>query len=258
MIIPYFRDSPYIYFTYTAIGKNPQEFIINTLKNPLIIVKTLMYPLKKAKTLFVLFASGGFLAFLSPLVLIISIPMVLERFLNDMPHMWQLSQHYNASIAVVVALGMVYGLKTIGPKTSKRLRYGILSVLVCINLVLSFRLVTPYRKLFVMRQSLSVSKADKASVANALSKIPGNASIAGVSGLVSHFSKRDDIQYLPKGIGEKQYIIVNWNIKEFWPYDSMDAVRKDVSAIRKSYEVVSDDGMTVVFRKTSSIPGNRK
>ena len=255
IFIPYFRWSSYIYFTFNAIWKNPSEFIVNSLTNPLIIFTTLANPLRKLITLGVMFSSWLFLILVSPTLLLLTVPMIMERFLNDQPHMWQLSQHYNVSIWLIITLWIIYWLnktKIIFKDNTKLItntRYLILALLIFINIFFSFYLVTPYKKIFIQRSNLRTDAINRISIENAIQKIPKNASLGWVSWLISHFSKRDIIQYLPKWIWEMDYLIINKNIKEIWPYKDLKEIEADILKIENNYNKISDDWMTIIYKK---------
>ncbi len=239
------KENIWLYFTFFWIY----------VTNPLIIFTTLANPLRKLITLGVMFSSWLFLILVSPTLLLLTVPMIMERFLNDQPHMWQLSQHYNVSIWLIITLWIIYWLnktKIIFKDNTKLItntRYLILALLIFINIFFSFYLVTPYKKIFIQRSNLRTDAINRISIENAIQKIPKNASLGWVSWLISHFSKRDIIQYLPKWIWEMDYLIINKNIKEIWPYKDLKEIEADILKIENNYNKISDDWMTIIYKK---------
>lgn len=110
MIIPHFSDSSgYSYWRYTQIGEDITSAIINSIKNPLLPLTILFTPVAKVATLIKTVGIFFGLNLLSPLILL-TVPLLLERFLSDEPNHWSFTYHYGGVIAPVLVLALADSL----------------------------------------------------------------------------------------------------------------------------------------------------
>ena len=97
-------DSEFGYWAYYGqFGTDFTGIVKNMLRDPLAVLQALVDPRQKLQTLFATFGPFALLAFLSPLV-VLTIPIFLERFLASNSLMWGQQFHYTATLSPIIAM----------------------------------------------------------------------------------------------------------------------------------------------------------
>jgi uncharacterized membrane protein len=105
VIIPAMGNG-FTYWTFTALGPDPVSALRTMITQPWRVVWLTLTPTLKAKTLFTIFLPAGFLTLGSP-YLVLTLPFLLERMLNDRPLLWETNFHYTSVIAPMLMMGAV-------------------------------------------------------------------------------------------------------------------------------------------------------
>ena len=104
VILPAFSPTgEFAYWAYDALGPDAPSAIIAMITRPFHTITLFFWPPIKLGTFAMIFAPVLFLSFRSPLV-ILSAPILAQRFFASRENLWQPSFHYNAPIWVIAVL----------------------------------------------------------------------------------------------------------------------------------------------------------
>ena len=112
LIIPLFETQfkKFSLFEYSALGKKPFEASMFILKHPFETLKLLFvnqsgdhtFDNVKFEFYYVYFLSGGFLLFYRPKYLILFIPIIAKKMLNDAPIRWSIELYYSIEFVSIL------------------------------------------------------------------------------------------------------------------------------------------------------------
>ncbi len=234
IVIPAFSDSnAYIYASaFTPI-----------LGEPWRIPATLVTPPVKLGTMLLWVAPFLFLPLASPLI-VVAVPLVLERFLSSSPTHWGTVFHYSAPLAPILAMSAGDGLARLG-HARPRLVIAAAAAMVVLCAVLPGR--QPLWRVFAPEHyRLSPNAAIGRQV---LALVPPEAAIVAQAAIVPHLSQRTTIHVLDADAPEADYVIAQPDLSP-WP----NATREEVERLvrereRRGYAVVvRRDGWTLLRR----------
>ena len=117
---------------YANLGETPTAVVENIVKNPVILVDTILTK-EKATYLFWLFLPVLFLPFFSWRSLILLLPGLPENLLTNYQFQFSGLYHYDSILIPGIFVGAIYGLKNILEKhsmTEKYLKWGFIGVIV--------------------------------------------------------------------------------------------------------------------------------
>ena len=197
---------------YEHLGQGPWEILGSLVFHPLQTLRLLVSPVVKFQTVFWLLFSFGFLPFLSPSLLLFSLPMFLERFLSNRPELWGLGLHYNILTAPVFVFSTIFGLEKL--KRFLKIKNKMLVASLSCYLVVCTLGTTFLHKTFLTRifdpqffQSPSYLKATN----KMISQIPNHAVLEAQEDIFPHLSHRDKIYPLGEG-GAAEFVALDVNL----------------------------------------------
>ncbi|RYF29653.1 MAG: DUF2079 domain-containing protein [Chloroflexi bacterium] len=110
VVIPYFAGGgSFNYWTYDQLGSDLPSAIGGIITNPLFALSLLFLPAVKIVTFIKTFGIFFGFTFLSPII-ILAVPLVLERFLSSNSNYWQFHFHYGATVAPILAMAFIDGV----------------------------------------------------------------------------------------------------------------------------------------------------
>lgn len=102
VVLPHFAaDGQFAYWTYDALGPDAPSSIKFILLHPLRTAELFFAPWVKTKTLLYLLLPLALLPLRSPLVLV-TLPLLAQRFLSSRTHLWTTEFHYSAPVMVIL------------------------------------------------------------------------------------------------------------------------------------------------------------
>ena len=147
VVIPAFSTrGQFAYWTFDALGDDLASSLRTLLTDPIGVATTFVTPAVKAQTLAMLLVPLLFLPLGSPYVLL-TVPLLAERFLNSRPALWSSHFHYDAAVWVLLVLAMVDAGGRWGIWRRRRLRAFVVGWLVVTQLVAIQLGVSPMRRL---------------------------------------------------------------------------------------------------------------
>jgi uncharacterized membrane protein len=218
------------------------------LQKPWLIPALIATP-EKMRTVGLWLAPFLLLPLRSPLVLLI-VPLALERFLSGTASHWGTSFHYSAPLAPILAMSAGDGLSRLLPLVSSerraRLVLGVSIAVVILSAILPGR--QPAWRLFAFDRY--VPGEVERSAPEAFSAIPPDASVAAPAAIAAHLSMRHHIVLIEPGSRPTtEFIVVHQTVNP-WPLEHFDALQAVLDDRRANgYEATYEkDGWTILRR----------
>lgn len=187
VFIPYFADGrSFSYWSYTELGNNPASAGLKILTHPLLFVGLLISPVVKVVTFIKTVGIYLGFTFLSPII-ILGLPLILERFLSTNMNYWHFTFHYGATLTPILAMSATDGIyRLIQSKHLKKFRSMIplVSTSVFTALAIVLFLVSPMNLIF-KPSNYGLSADEKAGYA-VLHDLPAKASVCTTNHIAPH------------------------------------------------------------------------
>lgn len=251
IIIPFFAgEAGYHYWSYNTFGSGPFSALETILREPLLFMRTLFSPAEKMHTWWYTFFPFLFLAFFSPLA-VLMIPLLSERFLSSNDLYWSINFHYSASITPVIVMASADGLKKLtGLVKAINLRRIIIISLSGIILSLNLYLLPKFQLWGLTKYSYRHRNDIEHTGYKAIALIPPDATVAAQSNIVPHLSHRQRIFLITPALvlPDTEYIIISKHISP-QPFPTYEDIEEFLAERREYYSTVFDrDGWTILKR----------
>jgi uncharacterized membrane protein len=219
----------YSLFNYSALGENPREALSYVLHHPFRSLGYLFinqtgdpaYDHVKAEFYTVYLISGGFLLLLRPKYLILFIPIIAKKMLNDEASRWSLELYYSiefVSLLPAVAYLIVATIRRLPVQT-------IVGIIVCLAAltmtIMKFQPENralpwwPGTKYTFYKPELYSSGFHTSRVHDLLREIPEDASVCASGRILPHMAFREKIYYFPR-VSDADYLVVLTD-NDFYP-----------------------------------------
>lgn len=214
VFIPHFSSTGgYVYWSYTALGKNLPDALWALVRAPWRLLTVGLSNSEKRHTVLALFAPFLLLSLRSRLI-ILAVPLLAERFLSSNAAMWGTHFHYSLAIAPVLAMGAAAGLSGITARVPARRRRMLVIGAACVMLVASLAVTRLNSPDSVLAEMTTPSFYDAPSYApaayRALKQVPATASLATTDNLLPHASERAQIYQINyQHADTEQYLLAN-------------------------------------------------
>ncbi len=219
-IDPMVAKNGYNAFQYSVLGKDTKDVVFNLLHHPLTIIKAffvspiLDYPetrLIKAELYFCLLFSGGFMLLVKPQYLIMLIPIIAQKVLNNDCGKWGINAHYSIELVPIVILAFYEGLNYLTNAKNKLIIAGCVCVA---TLVVTIDKIERRYSIYYIRDFSAFYSAnhytcyfDKTEVQRVINLIPSNANLSVSTHFAPHVSFRKNVYQYPD-VHDAQYIFV--------------------------------------------------
>jgi uncharacterized membrane protein len=203
----------FAYWSYSQFGPDAIASAKHVVTHPWSLVTVAVSPLAKVKTMVLLFAPFGLLTLLSWPAVVLSATLVAERMLSDNSWFWTTDRHYSATIAPILAIGAIDGLRRLRAWMRARERPThwlvlVPAVAVAANLAITLAAADmPLRRL-ISPSTYSMSADDRAAAA-LVAQIPPDASVTTQSLLAPHLTHRQVIYELAPGLPATDVLAIN-------------------------------------------------
>ena len=256
VVIPFISGRrPYRFWTYEQLGPDLSSALVTMVKRPLLVLELLTSPEAKLRTAWLLFFPFLFLSVLSP-ILILAVPIILERFLSSRGGMWEPAYHYNAALCPILALAAIDGLARIAGlvKFERVRRVGVL--LVAVGMLMVNLYLLPTQPLWPLTTAdtwrLSETLRDGH---DALKVIPSDATVVAQVNIAPHLTHRRGIYIIYPNMPapDPDYAIASSHVTHY-PHESFQEIADYITRLeQKGYVRVFDrNGWVVVKRPQSS------
>lgn len=260
VFLPYFnglKDTSPFWDRYTLFGPTPAAALENLRHNP----STLIVPLRRLdvlKYLHGLWASGGYLALLSPLTLLPAAPILAMNTLSNFDWQYSGGGHYSATIAPFMLLAAILGAERLLAWLS---RWGVGRRLALPAVILPAVLIA-----FLNHRELGLSPWSRywdpptihprhLTAQRLAAQIPETARVAASSNLYPHVAHREWMHVFPHDTHPIDTIFVDLT-EPFWPIDARRSRQALEAWIgRGEFGVVAaEQGFLLLQRGASSQP----
>jgi len=268
-IIPYFKGGPFNYEQFDpslGIGATTGDLILTAITKPWLVLKVLVTPALKVKTMTNLVGSYAFLPLLSPATFALSAPIFAGRFLNSLTQRWLIRFQYSASINPILAVGTILGIENVLkiksrfeerlPSFVKKIRSSqvivFLSVIIlAMNVFVILRTNGPILRILNPENYKWEERFDINY--ELMRQIPDDASVVAQSAFVPHLSHRDRIYRFHEGVVEYQqpdYILLGIDEHSDPPYVE-EQWRNLITDLKElpEYEILYDDGRRFLWKR---------
>ncbi len=181
------------------------------ISNPGFLIYNAFQPNLKLQTVFVSFASFGFLSFLYPPLLFPIATHFLIRFL-DLTHRyrWTYYFQYSADLAVLLSVAVIYSTANFNKLLNKfklKAKYSLEIMILCMAVLIIQILVPTPLKLLLHKDFFQAQSYMQYN--NEMFKlIPPDVSVAAQNTLAAHLGRRNQLSILPD-VGDAEYIAVD-------------------------------------------------
>jgi uncharacterized membrane protein len=193
---------------YSYLGGSIEQIIINSLKNPFLVVSELGDH-NFLGTLLKFFGSNGFIALLNPLILISALPIFLSHLLSNVPMRFTLSGHYPAQPLVPLYLAAIFSLAFVNGKMAAYPRGKIfLGIYLAVFTILSFSSFSPFPPSLAADSSRFTPNNHTRLFFKIKNLIPEEAVVSTQSNLLPFFAFRRRIYQFPR-IDDATYVFLD-------------------------------------------------
>ena len=261
-IIPYFKGGPFNYEQFDpslGIGTTTGELIKIAITNPLLVLRVLVTPSLKVKTMANLVGSYAFLPLLSPATFALSAPIFAGRFLNSLTQRWLIRFQYSVSINPILAVGTILGIENIlaiKNRFAKRINSAqiiiFLSVIIlAMNVFVILRTNGPMLRILDPKNYQWQERFDINY--ELIRQIPPDASVAAQSCFVPHLSHREKVYRFHEGVVDAQqpdYILLGIDEHSDPPYveEQWQNLIADLKEMPE-YKILYDDGRRFLWKR---------
>lgn len=255
VFLPFFSGGQgYRYWDYRTFGADPLSSLRTILKDPLLLFRTFFSPAVKLRTLWYIFYPFLFLACASPLI-IIAVPLLLERFLSNTQHYWTQNYHYTATISPVIVMASADGLKRLAGLTAREnlRRPAVLSASIII-LFLNLALLPSFPLWKLTERAYWHRTESERTGYRALALVPPDASVTAQAAIVPHLAHRRNLFLItrPFFIPDSDYIVASSGISSY-PFESYREIEDYLAAQREDYSKIFErDGWIILKRNTGA------
>lgn len=250
VFIPYFAgdNQAFNYWSYDQLGPDLMSSIIAMVKNPLFAISILFIPIVKVMTLLKTFGVMLGLTFFSPIILL-AIPLILERFLSSTENYWQFNYHYGATLTPILVMAVIDSLDRIKHwnllKKIETTRAITISTGLLATVAIVLFIASPMR--FIAYPSNYILTQDEKSGYKLMKRIPKSATVCTTNHIASHLGKHHLTLIgfdgrIPKLTCE--YIMISSQL------DQSTILTQTIETARShGYELISQDSIWELYQK---------
>jgi len=224
------------------------QLINNYLTNPGEVLKMMVTPVIKLKTVFWSFLGFGFLPFLEPMILLPIGFQFASRFLDTIhPYRWGAGLHFSGELASLMVVGIILGLEKV--KNKKLIWVLIVGVLV-------EQLFFPVSWKNLIKKDFWKQESWMENNREVIKLIPEDDSVATQNNLTPHLSQRKEIYVLPSGMRADWIMVDLRKQQDGWNFYtlSLEEVKKITIELTEKgeYEIWDQRGDAVLLKKTKA------
>jgi uncharacterized membrane protein len=262
LLIPAFANGrPFTFWSYGDFGPNLPSAAGHVVLHPLQALKSLFSPYPKADTLAALFVPFLLLPLGSPLI-IVGLPLVLERMFSSDATYWYPLLHYSLAIAPVIAMAAADGAGRISRRLAPRHAMRLATALSVAALVTTAALGASQAFQPVPGASLSplarpsalgdgANEATRSAFRRAVAAIPADASVTASPNSLPHVSERRRVYLVTSAPPSTEYVLQLGGDSGGRDPRLGEALPPLPAAWRAAYAVVSDaEGVRLLKRRS--------
>ena len=221
IIVPYFRGSSHFALNYYSdLGESPSKIIVQLVQNPANLSKYIFH-IDTLRYFFFLLGPLGFFSFLSPLLLLISLPEFAINLLSNSWNMRNIVFHYTSVIQPFVFISSIYGVKIVLDHLSKY-KKSKSSIIIIFGLFFTtllfsyFKSPLPYSREADLHPLIRPGEAKQETIIWSERFKNPELRISTTGSLAPYFTSRRYYYHFPSGYDRADYVIIQK--KELYNY----------------------------------------
>ncbi|GAA1399046.1 DUF2079 domain-containing protein [Luteococcus peritonei] len=247
VVLPHFASSgQFAYWTYDALGPDAASSVKFILLHPLRTAEIFFTPWVKTRTLLYLLVPLALLPLRSPLVLV-TLPLLAQRFLSSRTHLWTTEFHYSGPIFVILLFATVDALERF-PRNWRRPLARSVAVLLLLTPV--FDLAVNGRNFPFIRlawsswQTKPIMRHQQAVLAH----IPAHTCLEVDDRLAAHLTRSNRVTLPTLTSRQSDFVVLDMSQKEVgYPLPAPQVVQDRIVA--RGYMPVAQEGPITVWRR---------
>ncbi|GAA2830702.1 DUF2079 domain-containing protein [Kitasatospora sp. CM 4170] len=249
LLIPAMGGAPGYYWNYQSLGADGGDALAHVLRNPTVLVSTLVdAPLKP---LLLLWIFGTLFALpLRSATVLCAVPLLAERVLSSNPNHWSIARHYDAFLWPIL---LVAAVEVLGRRhaSGRTLRLGVAAAAVTVAAALPLGAAN----LFV--PAYWQPKPSEAALLRGAERIPDGASVEADNQAAPRLSARTDVVLVDEKPRGREYVLIRSDKRAFpFKTDREQAARIELLLAHGYRQVWSEDGVVLLHREGSEpVPG---
>ncbi|HLG35571.1 MAG TPA: DUF2079 domain-containing protein [Bacteroidia bacterium] len=255
------ENRAYLHFNYDALGGTAGEALTFMIKHP---QKTFAYLIEnhtqdgygylmKAETYYMLLLSGGFVAIIRPQYLLMILPVLGQKMLNNDIIKWGVGAHYSIEFAPVISVALFTWIYHLNLNEKKKTVVACCLTALCISAA-----VTVFDNRFAKWYDTTNAKFydakhwksnfDVRELNQALKLIPDDANVSAQSEVLPHVAFRQVIYLFPR-IADAEYVVL-LNNENYYP-TNREGYEKKIGELKTSpqWDLIYDMNMTMIFKR---------
>lgn len=211
----------YSLFNYSALGKGPGEAVLFVISHPLKSLSLFfinntgnpLYDHVKLEFYYVYLLCGGFLLFYRPVYLLLFIPILAKKMLNDVPLRWSTDTYYSVEIVTILPVAVFLILSEVKVKFVRTVLIACVSVGTVFITVYKLKkrndssvFWSDYKHAFYRREFYK-SSFNVSELYSQISRIPPQAAVSAAGTIIPHIAWRPKVYNFPK-VKDAEYIVV--------------------------------------------------
>lgn len=248
LVLPAFSPTgEFGYWAYDALGPDAGSAIAFMVTHPLTTIYHFFWPPIKIVTFAMIFGPVLFLSFRSPLV-ILSAPLLAQRFFASRETLWQPSFHYNAPIWVIAVMAAADGVGRLAESRQKKVGTILGATAACLALIPTLICIPimPFRGLIdgtaYHRDAVDRSKL------MALATIPPNTCVAADDRTADKLLRTNRVSLPGISAREPDFLILDTSRPTVGVAPITDPDVLAQNALDAGWPIHAEYGVVVVFR----------
>ncbi len=261
--LPSFSGIQYYYFDAGELGASWSEILLNSFKDPMLLLRGLFLPLIKTETIIYTLMSFAGLSLLAPEISVFLLPIWLGRFLSTQNWRWTTVEHYSAIqgpiliSATIIAVWRlaVWVKKKIKPSnTHQILLFAVILISIFINILVPNTRYYKKPQLLLSDKKFYSKTPTINSAKDAINLIPDNASV-GIQSAFPQLTSRKEVYNIPQSFTNirPEYILLSTEL-DYWPFDCREDVIFFYSELLSNYgykELYNHNGVMLAQKITN-------
>jgi uncharacterized membrane protein len=264
VFIPFIEtpDRKYNLFNYSALGLNPGAAFINILKHPIKVILLLFqnnsgdpaFNNVKSEFYFVYLLSGGLIVFLKPRYLILFIPILAKKMLNDYPIRWSIELYYSIEFVSILPIAVYLIIASF--------RNSVLQNTLALSVCLITLIITVYEfdlrnhkiqwwnneKYAFYKSSMYSSDFNSHKFHTYLDSLPNSANISASNRILPQLAFRKKIYSFPR-VEDASYIVV-FSYNDSYPQQQSEFENELNKYIYNSdWNILTDDFPLLILKR---------
>lgn len=259
VIIPHYRQTPFAVDRYSYLGSHIPEILQTLLLHPIYVLKHIFIS-KKIDYAIELFGPVGFLSFVSPSHVFLTVPTFFQNILSDLPAQYSIHYQYTSPLTPFIFISAICGLRNLldTPKLQRRfkLNFGRSQLIQATTVFLFFSCLLFFDRspIYQLRKYTSTDHTKAAD--KLIDVIPPAVSVSSQETFVPHLSHRKHIYQFPM-LNEAEYIFLDVTASKV-PLSEEEYVNTISNVLQQDYGVLAAEGGFIVLKKGYPRSDNKK